>query len=114
MFESCLSLLLSMSLHLNTEGDYNKIHPHIQCEHNDRIIGSFYNSEREISFYLGKQWQVNEWEIDTAVVTGYQVSRIQPMIRFKKNNFYIVPMYENYYNEINYGVVIGYEWRINK
>jgi hypothetical protein len=112
MIESCLALLLSYSLHVNTEGDYNTIHPHIQCEHNNRIIGSYYNSENRFSFYIGKKFEFKQWTIDTTIVTGYQVSPIQPMIRFKRNNFYIVPMYERYINDINYGIVIGYEVRI--
>ncbi len=110
---NCLAILLSFTMHLGVQGDYNNIHPHLKCEKNSFIIGTYYNSENEFSYYIGKQYKIDEWEIDTALVTGYD-NPIQPMIRFKKNNFYIAPMYEKYYNDINYGIIIGYEIKFIK
>jgi|TARA_B110001454_G_C12525563_1_gene352935 hypothetical protein len=110
---SCLSLFLSLTAHTGLDGNYNNIHPHVQCEQNGYIRGMYYNSESELSVYLGKQFKKGEWTIDTVLVTGYESSAIQPMIRFKKNNWYFSPTYESLHNKnYNLGLVIGYEWSI--
>jgi hypothetical protein len=46
------------------------------------------------------------------VATGYKIRDIQPMIRFKKNNVYVAPMYEEHNNDSNYGLLIGYEIKL--
>ena len=112
---NCLAFLLSLTMHIGVQGDYNNVHPHLMCEKNSLIIGTYYNSEKNISYYLGKRYKFNKWEIDTVLVTGYRANRLQPMIRFKRNRIYIAPMYEKYYNDTNYGIVVGYEIKfINK
>jgi hypothetical protein len=118
MIEFCI-VLLSMSIHSISPFAYNNVHPHVQCEQDSKIIGSYYNSESNISFYIGKQWQVRTWEIETVVATGYSSNKIQPMVRFKKNNWYIAPMYDNPKNDrgqmsSKYGVVVGYEIKISE
>ena len=83
---SCLSLFLSLTAHTGLDGNYNNIHPHVQCEQNGYIRGMYYNSESELSVYLGKQYKVGEhWTIDTGLVTGYEARTIQPMLRFKND-----------------------------
>jgi hypothetical protein len=112
---NCLAILLSLTTHLNVEGDYNNIHPQIECEHTitNTIAGTYYNSENKISLYAGRRIELRkEWNIDLVVVTGYQIRDIQPMIRFKKNNIYMAPMYEKHNNDTNYGIVIGYEMKL--
>jgi len=94
ILESCLSLYLSLSIHTGMVGDYNNLHPHIQCEIDGYTTGLYYNSESEVSFYLGKQWKRKDWIIDTGLVTGYEAGTIQPMIRFKRNRWYFAPTYE--------------------
>ena len=111
---NCLAILLSFTMHLGVQGDYNNIHPHLNCEKDSLIVGTYYNSERKLSYYIGKKYKINKWEIDTALVTGYHDNAIQPMIRFKRERFYIAPMYEKYYNDTNYGIVIGYEIKFIK
>lgn len=113
---NCLALLLSFTMHLGVNGDYNNIHPHLQCEKDSLIVGTYYNSEKDISYYFGKNYNFNDWELDLALVSGYHDKKIQPMIRLKSDGWYIIPMYETYYNsnrtEVNYGFVIGYEIQI--
>jgi len=55
-----IELALAFSLHLGLKGDYNGIHPHIRYNHNNYIAGAFYNSERNISTYIGKRWEHND------------------------------------------------------
>jgi len=112
---SCLAILLSLTTHLNVEGNYNNIHPQIECQYTqtNTIVGTYYNSENNVSLYAGTRIPLrNEWEIDLVVATGYKIRDIQPMIRFKKNNVYVAPMYEEHNNDSNYGLLIGYEIKL--
>ena len=125
---NCLAVLLSFSMHLGGNGDYNNIHPHLRCEKDSLIVGTYYNSEKDISYYFGNNYNFNDWELDVALVSGYRDRGIQPMIRLKSNGWYISPMYGKYYfnsnraevrcnnssgkSQGNYGFVIGYEIQI--
>jgi len=115
---NCLSLLLALSLHMGLEGDYNNIHPHVRCDINNTIAGAYYNSEENVSFYVGKKipmyylgtlHQMNNVEVEVGLVTGYSGAKIAPMLRVKKGNWFMSPTYETMSN--NVGVVFGYEFR---
>ena len=116
VLDTCLSLFLSLSIHTGMVGDYNNIHPHVQCEIGGYTTGLYYNSESEISFYLGKQWRKKDWIIDTGLVTGYEALSIQPMIRFKRKRWYFAPTYETikYSSRTNIGIIVGYEVEFRK
>ena len=108
---SCLSLFISLTAHTGMSGNYNNVHPHAQCEKNGYTTGIYYISEDTLSYYIGRQWEKGEWIIDTALVSGYEQSSIQPMIRFKKGNWYFSPTYESLHKRnYNLGLVIGYEF----
>ena len=102
---SCLSLLFAASLHLGLENKYNSLHPHTRCRVDSVISGIYYNSEDNISSYIGLEH--NGWEL--GLVTGYESRDVLPMIRYKKNNWFITPAYEN---DDTYGIVIGWEIRL--
>ena len=51
---NCISILLTLSLHLGMSGDFNEINPHIRCEVANSSFGMYYNSERNISFYMSQ------------------------------------------------------------
>ena len=99
---NCLQLFLAVSLHLGLENDYNNIHPHARCTVDNHISGIYYNSENNISLYTG--FERNGFEL--GLVTGYSSNDILPMIRYKKNNWFILPAYET---DGNYGITIGLE-----
>tara|TARA_B100001093_G_scaffold447561_1_gene452544 strand:- start:298 stop:612 length:315 start_codon:yes stop_codon:yes gene_type:complete len=99
---NCLQLFLALSLHLGLENDYNNIHPHARCTVDNHISGIYYNSENNISLYTG--FEHNGFEL--GLVTGYSSNDILPMIRYKKNNWFISPAYET---DGNYGITIGLE-----
>jgi len=111
---NCLALLLSFSMHLGGNGDYNNIHPHLRCEKDSLIVGTYYNSEKNISYYFGKNYNFNDWELDMALVSGYRDKRIQPMIRLKLDGWYISPMYEKYYFNSNRAEALYYEYNTRK
>ena len=102
---SCLSLLFAASLHLGLENKYNNLHPHTRCQVDSVISGIYYNSEDNISSYIGLEH--DGWEL--GLVTGYESQDVLPMIRYKKNNWFIAPAYEN---DDTHGIVIGWEIRL--
>ena len=100
---SCLSLMLAISMHVGLEGDYNAIHPHARCQVDNMISGVYYNSESNVSAYLGLEHE--GWEL--GLVTGYTYSDVVPFIRYKKNNWFIAPAIESNGRK---GLVIGLEF----
>ena len=103
MIQTCLQLSIALSLHLGLVGDYNNIHPHARCSIDNTITGVYYNSEDNISAYIGKKYD----NIELGLVTGYSGNEIVPMIRYVKDNFFISPAYES---NGRYGITIGYEF----
>tara|TARA_R100001244_G_C5076454_1_gene112721 strand:- start:114 stop:329 length:216 start_codon:yes stop_codon:yes gene_type:complete len=69
------------------------------------ISGVYYNSENRISSYVGLEH--NGFEL--GVVTGYKSQDIVPMIRYKRNNWFISPAWES---DGNMGVVVGLEFKL--
>ena len=100
---SCLSLMLAISMHLGLEGDYNAIHPHARCQKDALISGVYYNSEEKVSAYIGLEHE--GWEV--GLVTGYTYADVVPMIRYKKDNWFIAPAIESNGRK---GIVIGLEF----
>ena len=100
---SCLSFLLAMSMHIGLEGDYNAIHPHARCQKDNLISGVFYNSEDRISTYVGLQYE----GFELGLVTGYTYDNIIPMMRYKKDKWFIAPAMEKNGNK---GLVLGLEF----
>ena len=100
---SCLSLMLALSIHVGLEGNYTSIHPHARCQKDALISGIYYNSEDNISVYVGVTH--NGWEI--GLVTGYTYSDVVPMIRYKKDKWFIAPAIEKNGSK---GLVIGLEF----
>jgi len=104
MFKEII-LSLALSTHVGFDNNYNEIHPHIRFKTDNTISGAFYNSERAISFYTGKEFTFDTFIVDIGIVTGYE-NKIAPMVIIKKNNFFIMPGVENK----TIGLVFGYEY----
>ena len=102
---ACLSFLIAISMHIGLENNYNEIHPQIRCTEESNIYGAFYNSEKNISLFVGKKYKYIEY----GLVSGYSGGKILPMIRYKKDNFFIAPAYEI---NGNYGMVFGLEFKL--
>ena len=124
---NCLSILLTLTLHLGMAGDFNGINPHVRCEIEERSFGMYYNSEKETSFYMSRDYKLRNSEIEIGLVTGYRDANVMPLIRWKKNDWFIAPIYATrwYYTkypdhttwfkgEKDTGVLIGYEFKIGK
>ena len=109
----CIGLFLALSMHIGLDHSYNNVHPHARCTIDNTITGVYYNSENNISTYIGKTYELDEyWNIELGLVTGYRSKNILPMIRYKSGNLFLSPAYEEYEDNKNYGIVIG--WEIGK
>jgi len=123
---NCFSLLVALSLHMGLEENYNNVHPHVRCDINNShsalhniIAGAYYNSEKNISFYVGKKIPLyylgtphlmHNVELEVGLVTGYSGAEIVPMLRVKRGNWFMSPAYETTSN--NVGLVFGYEFKL--
>ena len=124
---NCISILLTLSLHLGMSGDFNEINPHLRCEVANSSFGMYYNSEKNISFYMSQNLRLRESEVEIGLATGYRDASVIPIMRWKKNNWFIAPMYGRtwYYTkypdhtvwtkgEKDAGILIGYEIKIGR
>ena len=59
-------------MHMGLEANYNNIHPHARCTIDENIAGVYYNSEDRVSAYIGRQFELDEYQkLEIGVVTGY-------------------------------------------
>jgi hypothetical protein len=112
---------LALSAHLGLTDEYNEIHPHIRLE-NDRVAtGIYYNSLDELSVYLGLKYQpLEKINLETGIVSGYD--SIAPLIPYARiiyqlddnTSLFLTPTAEKHKNNLNTGVVIGFEFMFDK
>jgi len=108
---TCLSLLMAVSMHIGLEGEYNSFHPHARCQIDNTLTGVFYNSEDSISFYAGKEFEIDRFvRLEIGLATGYSAGDVVPFMRYTDRGWFIAPSYE--YDEKNIGLVLGYEWKL--
>ena len=100
-----LTLTLALSLHLGFEGDYNSIHPHLRYTTDSYIAGAYYNSESNLSTYIGKRWEYNHFGLEAGAVTGYTDLDVAPFVKGSYKQFFVTPGIEG----DNIGVVFGVE-----
>ena len=102
---SCLGLFLALSMHVGLEGNYNSVHPHARCTTDNWVTGAYYNSEKNMSYYVAKT--ISNFEI--GLVTGYNSYDVLPMIRYINDGWFVAPSYEK---SNNLGLTVGYEYTI--
>ena len=102
---TCLSILLAVSTHLGLDNNYNDVHPHVRCTIDNWITGAYYNSERNMSYYVGRK--ISNFEI--GLVTGYNSYDVLPMIRYINNGLFVAPAYEK---SNTVGLTVGYEFTV--
>ena len=89
---NCLGLFLAVSMHMGLEANYNNIHPHARCTIDENIAGVYYNSEDRVSAYIGRQFELDEYQkLEIGVVTGYNSEDVLPMVRYKACLLYTSP-----------------------
>jgi len=106
---------LALTIHMNTTGDYNSYHPHIRFEEGQFIAGAYYNSERNISPYIGAKRSNELVFFEYGVVLGYEgQTGVLPYARLgltlsETGSLFIAPTFEKIYGEVRTGTVIGFE-----
>ena len=100
---------LALSLHL-LGGDMNFFHPYIKFQHENFIAGAYYNSEQDISAFVGVEWG----KLEIGLVTGYSGGDILPFFR------YVEPVNDNLYffaapdvrtnGDVGVTLGVGTEW----
>jgi hypothetical protein len=105
---------LGLSLHFGFTEDYNPINPYIEYQNNNLRIGVYYNSEENVSAYSGLNLTlVDDFSVDTGVVTGYFDYKVVPYAKFNyhySNNvtLFATPGVETQQdNTTHYGIVSG-------
>ena len=110
---NCLALSLAVTMHLGLAGDYTSLHPHARCDVNNTIAGIYYNSEENISGYVGYQFQMPyDIELELGWVTGYNTEKERAYARWSGVSDYEV-YYKNkligeVYKTTSYGGYWGY------
>ena len=129
---NCISILLALSLHLGLNGDYNSVHPQVKCDVGNQSYGVYYNSNKELSYFASRNLKVRNSEFEYGLVTGYEGSKILPLIRFKwegkRGHIFLTPIVSaNYFiteypsgrqvitgGEKDIGLLVGYEIKLWK
>ena len=105
---------IAISLHLGLAGDFNEVHPYVKYKHDNNIIaGAYYNSEEEISGYVGYELDVTEkLSVELGIVSGYSSQDILPMARVTYDDkIFIAPAIEYDSEDADtVGVVIGIQF----
>ena len=119
-FLTALTLSMGLSSHIGLEEDYNEIHPHVRYQNEQFITGVYYNSENKISMYGGYRIEPKQnTGIEIALVSGYdKVGTIVPYVRGtydidSNTRLYVAPTAEKQNDELNIGIVFGFEIKIN-
>ena len=105
-----LSLGLALSLHLGFEGEYNAIHPHLRYTTDSYIAGAYYNSESNISPYVGYRFEHNDFGLEIGAVGNYSHADVLPYVRGTYKQFFVAPGVESE----NVGLVLGIELPLQK
>jgi len=101
---------IALSLHLGFEGDYNAIHPHIRLQEQQYVAGVYYNSESNLSPYVGYRFEHNEFGLELGAVGNYATAPVMPYVRGTYKNFFIAPGVEG----DNIGIVFGIDIPLTK
>ena len=104
---------LAMTAHLGLAGEYNEIHPHIRYDNNQLIAGAFLNSIDNVSLYVGRRFEHNNFGFELTATTGY-LSLIVPQVRGTYDVHSNIRLFagnaiEKIDNNIRSGAVVGIE-----
>lgn len=102
---------IAISLHLFLNGGYNALHPYSQVEYEDYNVGVYYNSESTVSAYVSKDLDLGKgYELEIGAVTGYSTGNILPIVRLKKDRYFVAPAVEEWNGERKVGIVTGIQF----
>jgi hypothetical protein len=110
---------LAFSTHLGLEGNYNEFHPNFRLQTEQYIAGAYYNSEKNISLYVGKEINFDKLGLELGIVSGYDAYDypVAPMARAtyvlsEDHKFFIAPAYEKNSTGDTVGIVFGLDFTL--
>ena len=110
---------LVFSTHLGLQGDYNEFHPNVRLQTEQFIAGAYYNSEENISLYVGKEVNFGKLGLEFGITTGYDSYDypVAPMARAtyqlsEDHKFFVAPAYETSSTGDNLGIVFGLDFTL--
>lgn len=109
-----LALSIALSAHIALQGNYNQVHPTIECAGEAFRAGAFLNSEGTGSAFLAYRLQRGGVWLDLGLVTGYSDADILPFVRAgvdltDRARLFIAPAFETWDGETRVGAIIGVE-----
>lgn len=76
---SCAALILGVHLYTaHVRDDLNNVNPGVYAQCDSLVVGTYYNSVRKQSAYVGYVYSIGPIDIMSGVVTGYS-KPLQPM-----------------------------------
>jgi len=104
---------LAMTAHLGLAGEYNEIHPHVRYNNNNVIAGAFLNSLDNMSVYVGRRFEHDNFGVELTATTGYN-ELIVPQLRgtYDAHNnvrLFVGNAVEKTQGKIKSGAVVGIE-----
>ena len=102
----------AISLHMGLDGSYNEFHPHIRLHQSHFIAGLYYNSENNISPYIGSRWSSDLGYFEYGMVGGYLEPL--PFARLGLNidnsrSLFLAPALEKIGGSTKVGATLGFE-----
>lgn len=94
-------------MHLGFKNDYNALHPHLRVQEQNYIAGAYYNSERNVSPYVGYRFEHIDVGLELGAVSGYSHADVLPYVRATYKDFFVSPIPVG----PDTGVVLGYEFK---
>lgn len=111
-----LSLALSLHLGMHGGGEPNFFNPNLRYRYQDNYVaGIYYNSEFNVGAYAAYTDSIpyisEDLVYEIGAVAGYKSAPVLPFIRLKYKYFYIAPAAVKRTDYVDYGTVIGYEYK---
>ena len=105
----CLQLIMAVSVHIGYCGSYYSLHPDLRCTTQNTIAGAYYNSGRRVSVYAARKVAMGDGFLEIGLSSGYGDEAV-PMLRYRKGNISIVPVYQGSKKEKVYGLFLGWQF----
>ena len=100
--------ILALSAHLALPGEWNEVHPGVQCDAGNWIGGAYYNSESKLSVFAGYDFG---W-LEAGLVAGYSGGPVLPMVRITYDVTDNLSVYASPAVTVDgdVGLVVGPQW----
>jgi len=102
-----IEYIIAFSMHIGMGDNYNSIHPRIQWNQENMLVGAYLNSHSEISTFVAHRWEHEDFGLEVGLVTGYNVAPVVPFVKVDYKSWWAAPAI----HEGSVGFIFGYEWK---